>query len=298
MNDAAQMTVGSTSTDENNTRQQQITRVRSSVEYHIYYDGKIKYKLIDETGNGVEKTEQALKDVQNKAKYIYHDSSNNEHEIGTYDIVVTEDTYADSRYKDKLGGNMIYLINISDNVSGYSNGDVQFELAINTERPYANDVTTASLLGAMLNTGYTDFNYNGGSNERGISPAPSSSHKNGMNLDMRYLRKDKSGDGIHLDLNGETGNPCGWKGLDIERQNKFIEELNRFGWGTILGWKYWDSTNSPNTGRAWDEWYAVWQSEHPGETERPVLKNITHAISHNHHIHLQGYNPTLELITG
>lgn len=63
----------------------------------IYYDGKIKYKLVDETGNGTEKTEQVLKDARNKAKYIYHDSSNHEHEIGTYDIVVTGDTYADRR---------------------------------------------------------------------------------------------------------------------------------------------------------------------------------------------------------
>lgn len=49
INDIVQITTGSTSTDENNTIQQQITRVKSSVEYHIYHDGSIKYKLIDET---------------------------------------------------------------------------------------------------------------------------------------------------------------------------------------------------------------------------------------------------------
>ncbi|HCW0182191.1 TPA: hypothetical protein OW286_005667 [Citrobacter freundii] len=297
MSDVNQTTTGTTSTSKGNLIQQQITRVKSSVEYHIYYDGKIKYKLIDETGNGTDKTEDSLKNSRSKAKYIYHDSSSNEHEIGTYDIVVTEDTYADDRYKDKLGGNMIYLINISDNVSSYSNGNVRFTLTINTERPYANDITTASLLGAMLNAGYTDFNYNGGSDSRGVSPAPSSSHKNGMNLDMRYLRKDESGNGIHLNLNSETGNPCGWKGLDVERQNRFIEELNRFGWGTILGWKYWDSNSSPNTSSAWDEWSIAWRNEHPGETKTPVLKNITHAANHHHHAHFQGYNPTLELLT-
>lgn len=50
---------------------------------------------------------------------------------------------------------------------------------------------------------------------------------------MRYLRKDESGNGIHLNLNSETGDPCGWKGLDVERQNNFICELKRFGWGLL-----------------------------------------------------------------
>ncbi|MDV2865161.1 hypothetical protein [Phytobacter ursingii] len=297
MNDINKITTGITSKSDNNLTHQQITRVKSSIEYHIYHDGIIKYKLIDETGNGTDKTEYSLKNARSKAKYIYHDSSNNPYEIGTYDIVVTKDTYADDRYKDKLGGDMIYLINISDNISSYLNGNVRFTLSINTVRPYASDIATASLLGAMLNTGYTDFNYNGGSDSCGVSPAPSSSHKNGMNLDMRYLRKDESGNGIHLNLNSESGDPCGWKGLDVERQNRFIEELNRFGWGSILGWKYWDSNNSPNTSATWNEWSAAWKTEHPNETESPILKNIKHAANHQHHIHLQGYNPTLELLT-
>lgn len=297
INDIVQITTGSTSTDENNTIQQQITRVKSSVEYHIYHDGSIKYKLIDETGNGTEKTVLALKRARSKAKYIFHDSLSNEHEIGTYNIIMTEDTYNNDLYKDKLGTDMIYLISINDNVSSYSSGDVKFTLEINTTRYYANDVTTASLLGAMLNTGYSDFNFNGGSNDEGLSTGGSTSHKNGMNLDMRYLRKDESGNGIHLNLNSETGDPCGWKGLDVERQNNFICELKRFGWGVIKGWKYWDSDSSPNTDPIWGEWYVAWRNEHPGETERPILKHIEHLRNHHHHIHVQGYNPTLELIT-
>ncbi|HFM1776243.1 TPA: hypothetical protein ACG6FJ_005150, partial [Escherichia coli] len=100
INDIVQITTGSTSTDENNTIQQQITRVKSSVEYHIYHDGSIKYKLIDETGNGTEKTVLALKRARSKAKYIFHDSLSNEHEIGTYNIIMTEDTYNNDLYKD------------------------------------------------------------------------------------------------------------------------------------------------------------------------------------------------------
>lgn len=295
MIDTARTTTASTSKDEGNIKQQKITRIKSKIEYHIYHSGEIKYKLIDETGNGTEKTENSLKNFRSKARYIYHDISNNEHEIGTYDITVTENTYTD--YQDKLGGNKIYLININDNISNYSDGEVEFTLTINTTRPYVSDVATASLLGAMLNTGYMDFNFNGGSDARDVSPAPSSSHKNGTNLDLRYLRNDTSGNGVHLDLNDETGDPCGWKGLDVERQNKFIEALNLFGWDEILGWEYWSSVRSPTTGHIWDEWYATWRADHPGETGKPILTNITHYRGHNHHIHLQKYNPTLEYIT-
>lgn len=109
-----------------------------------------------------------------------------------------------------------------------------------------------------------------------------------MNLDMRYLRKDELGDQIHLDMNDETGSPCGWKGLDVERQNKFVAELKRFGWSSVLGWKYWDRSSSPATGTTWDAWYAVWRTEYVNE-EVPVLKDITHDVGHQHHIHLQGY---------
>ncbi|MTH46814.1 hypothetical protein [Intestinirhabdus alba] len=294
MNDATKITVGSTTKDNNYIKQQKITRVKATVEYHIYHNGKIKYRLIDETGNGTEKTQETLKNARTKAKYIYHDTAHNEHEIGTYDIVVTDNTYSD--YKDKLGGNKVYLINVSANISEYSKDDIKFKLTINTVRPYANDVATASLLGAMLNTGYTDFTFNGGSNDKGESPAPSKSHKNGTNLDLRYLRKDKSGGVVHLNKNDEKGDPCGWKGLDVERQNKFIDALILFGWGSVKAWKYWDSTTSPSTGKAWDEWYTEWKKEHPDETEKPILKNIGHLKNHHHHIHLQSYNPTLELM--
>lgn len=294
MNDITKITIGITSKDPDNIKKQQITKVKSAIEYHIYHNGKIKYKLIDETGNGTIKNENILKNERSKATYIYHDSLNNEHKIGTYNIIVTKNTFTD--YQDKLGGDKIYLINISDNISAYSSGGVKFSLAVNTVRPYANDITTASLLGAMLNTGFTDFTFNGGSNDKGESPSPSKSHKNGTNLDLRYLRKDKSGRSVYLNKNDETGDPCGWRGLDVERQNQFIEALILFGWGSIKAWKYWDSTSSPTTGKTWSEWYTEWKKEHINDTEKPILKDIEHLENHYHHIHLQSYNPTLEIM--
>jgi hypothetical protein len=61
LNDINKITTGITSKSNNNITHQQITRVKSSIEYHIYHDGIIKYKLIDETGNGTDKTEYSLK---------------------------------------------------------------------------------------------------------------------------------------------------------------------------------------------------------------------------------------------
>lgn len=294
--DKQELTTGTTSTAPDNTVTQKIsTPVKATVEYHIYHDGKIKYRLIDDTGDNQERTIQTLKNARNKAKYIYHDTADTEHELGTYNITSTTNTY--TSYSDKLGGDKIYLINMND-LSNYESADktVRFSMAMNTTRPYANDVTTASLLGAMLNTGYTDFNFNGGSNNKGESPAPSTSHKNGMNLDLRYLRTDKSGGTVHLNTNAETGEPCGWKGLDVERQNTFTEELQRFGWGDVKAWEYWDSTNSSATATEWNTWYTEWKKDHPDETEKPVLKNISHLANHHHHIHLQNYSPTLQEI--
>ncbi|CAK7067879.1 hypothetical protein [Saezia sanguinis] len=289
-------TEGTTSTTPGNTVEQKISdKVTSTVEYHIYTDGKIKYKLTDTTGDDKkDRTVQELKNARDKAKYVYHDSSDTEHDLGTYDITATSNTY--TNYGDKLGGDKIYLIDMGT-INNFENADktVKFSMAMNTTRPYSNDVTTAALLGSMTNTGYTDFNFNGGSNNKGESPSPSTSHKNGMNLDLRYLRTDKSGGTVHLDKNNETGDPCGWKGLDVDRQNSFVDELRRYGWSDIKAWEYWDSTNSPDTATEWTTWYTEWQKTNP-DAEKPVLKNIKHLANHHHHIHLQGFSPSLEEI--
>ena len=141
-------------------------------------------------------------------------------------------------------------------------------MSINTNRYYINDVTFAALLGAMLDCNYTDFTFNGFSNEKGQSIGGSKSHKNGMHGDLRYLRKDKSGKSVHLDLNSETGDPCGWKGMDEARQNKFNDALYKYGWKSMLSWKYNNKT----------------------------LHHAKHFENHNHHLHVQSFTPNLKEI--
>jgi hypothetical protein len=121
-----------------------------------------------------------------------------------------------------------------------------------------------------LECGYEDFTFNGFSHSDG-SASPSKSHRNGYNGDLRYLRADKSIGKIDLFLSDEKGAPCGWKGLDEVRQNKFNDALFKFGWKGMLSQKY-DKTKLLNHCSAdKDE-------------------------NHNDHLHVQNYNPNFKEI--
>lgn len=132
-----------------------------------------------------------------------------------------------------------------------------------------NDVTMASLFGAMIESNYHDLTFNGFSNEKGESVGGSKSHKNGMNGDFRYLRKNKQGGRTDLFNNGEE---LGWKGLDEDRQNNFNDLLYKFGWKSIL-------------------------SQYYGESKNKLLRRCINDANNNHNDHLhniQGYKPTLK----
>lgn len=174
-------------------------------------------------------------------------------------------------YKDKLGKdtNNVYLIDIRDINQSYKNDGLGFTLNINTSRYYMNDVTMASLFGAMIESNYHDLTFNGFSNEKGESVGGSKSHKNGMNGDFRYLRKNKQGGRTDLFNNGEE---LGWKGLDEDRQNNFNDLLYKFGWKSIL-------------------------SQYYGESKNKLLRRCINDANNNHNDHLhniQGYKPTLK----
>ncbi|MBC7388138.1 MAG: hypothetical protein H7329_02910 [Opitutaceae bacterium] len=148
-------------------------------------------------------------------------------------------------------------------MKNYAQGNIKFKISINTSRFFMNEKTLASLLGAMLECGYDDYTFNGFSNEKGESVGGSTSHKNGYNGDLRFLRKDKSGKGVYLNKISEDGDPCGWKGMDEARQNKFNDALFRFGWKSMLCSYY--------TGK--------------------LLNNCTADEDHYDHLHVQSYTP-------
>lgn len=133
-----------------------------------------------------------------------------------------------------------------------------------------NDVSLASLFGAMLECGFDDYVFNGFSNEKGESVGGSKSHKNGMNGDLRYLRKDKKGGKTDLFKDDEI---LGWEGLDVDRQNKFNDALFKFGWKSML-------------------------SQYYGEENNKLLNHCSNDSDNNHndHLHIQGFKPTIKEI--
>ncbi|TWP24649.1 hypothetical protein ETU10_01440 [Apibacter muscae] len=89
---------------------------------------------------------------------------------------------------------------------------------------------------------------------------PSVSHVNGIVGDLRYLRKDKTIAPLYINTNPNQ--------LDIERQEKLIDALVKFGYKTFLS-------------------YSITINNKPF-----MLKNSSHYADHHHHLHLnkQGYN--------
>lgn len=225
------------------------------VEFHIYSDGKLREWTPDKIPSEYEK----------RVKYIYHEQSGKEHDIGDFTVKTIKNIYG-SFY----GGKTVDLVDIRD-LNNYISDTVYFRLSINSNRLYMNKRTLGSLLGAMLECSYNDFVYNGFSNERGESIGGSTSHKNGQNGDFRYLRKDLSGQRMDLFKESETGDPCGWKGLDEERQNKFNDALYKFGWKSMLSQYY---------------------------NENNILNHCTNdnKKNHNDHLHVQGYKPDYQKI--
>lgn len=121
----------------------------------------------------------------------------------------------------------------------------------------------AALIGAMSLTNTKDLTIIGFSNADGSSPAPSISHRNGINGDLRYLRKDYSGSQVLLNQ----------AEFDISRQNTFNSALNKFGWTNLLS-----------------ERFVPY-----GQLNSMLLNHTTHYSKsrHNNHLHLQGFKPNI-----
>lgn len=221
---------------------------KNIVTYHIYHDGKIEKHIPKNIKEGYE----------SKYQYVYHDEENEKYCIGIFNYKTIKNVYG-SLY----GGKTVDLIDIRD-VPNYSQKGIKFKLRVNTVRYYINSKTLASLLGAMLRCSYEDYVFNGFSHQDGSS-RPSTSHKNGYNGDLRYLRKDKSGG--RTDLFEKDG--IGWAGLDEERQNKFNDALYDFGWKSML-------------------------SQYYGDDKNKILNHCKNDKfrNHNDHLHIQGYKPT------
>lgn len=228
----------------------------TTAEFHVYANGKME--------------EWIPKDYEGNdgklIRYVYHESNAKEHEIGFFNAKTIKNIYGRT-----YGGKTVDLIDFRE-LKNYLSETVYFRISVNTSRYFMNKRTFGSLIGAMLECSYNDFVFNGFSNEKGESIGGSKSHKNGQNGDFRYLRLDQSGKRMNLKVADETGDPCGWKGLDEERQNTFNEALFKFGWKSMLSYKY--------------------------DNDSKLLSRCTKdkKLRHHDHLHVQGYKPQFKTI--
>lgn len=192
--------------------------------------------------------------------YKYLDSSGVLYELGIYRFKEVQ------RYKSgnvPVDGKSL-IIDLRSVSHSWKGGDLKYGFSLATTRPFIGDVALASFFGAMLETGFTDIVSTGFSTSMGQSEI-SVSHVNGTNGDFRYLRNDGKNNGLHIAKSG--GRP---HLLDEDRQAEFIDALRRFGWKSMLSYRY----------------------QRNGESR--LLKGTTHYDGHHHHLHLQGYSPTME----
>jgi len=221
--------------------------------YLIHADGRIERHIPAHVTPGYEQV----------IAYAYRDATGGFHSLGEYRYREVQ------RYRP---GNVVteghsWIIDMRTVASEWRSGDLQYAFSLRTTRPFIGDVALASLLGSMLEVGYTDIVCTGFSTGEGKTAGGSSTHVNGTNGDFRYLRNDGRVAPLHLAY-GE-GRP---ELLDEERQRAFIEALYRFGWTSMLSYYY----------------------ERDGETR--LLPRTRHYRGHHHHLHLQGYAPRVETI--
>jgi hypothetical protein len=175
--------------------------VKNTTAIHIYHDGtisKLDYKELD------------------KITYIYHDKNGKKHDLGNTSVLKVKKW----EKKNKATKEDFYLIKMEDLMS-YKNGEVKFKFKFSsTKRRYTNPYAMATFMGAMLNVGYEDFTSTGFSNKDG-SPGVSNSHINGNAGDILYLNTKKSNTTTLLED----------AGFDYDRMIKFINALDKFGWG-------------------------------------------------------------------
>ena len=246
----------------------QAFQTKDIIIYHIYENGNIEKHIPKE-----------IKDEYiDKYKYVYHDKSDNEHEICTVKFTTVQKWIVGSRenggngwerrvadgktrYYQK-GNGQAELIKVNLPINYNING-VVIKLGDNTDREYMNPKAFASMLGAIAECGYSDFKFNGSTSSDGTG-APSVTHVNGSSFDFRYLRKDKTGNSLNINTEPNL--------LDIERQEKFIDALIKFGYSKFYSYNI--RINNRNF----------------------ILKNSTHLADHDHHLHVrrEGYNPNFK----
>ncbi|WP_103070915.1 hypothetical protein [Aquimarina sediminis] len=248
-------------------------KLKYSTTIYIYSDGKIS-KTYLEKGD--------------KVRYVYVDSSGEEHDLGSFAIIEAQKwldgtkhysktqvsgewkkviSGGKTRYYKKDGNRKTLLMTpfsgSPNKVFKYKKGNLDFAIYEDTSREYFNPEAFSTVIGALAKVNFNDLVSNG-SVSTDATGAYSVTHFNGVNMDFKYLRKDKKkgniDNGIYRILVGDLK-------LDIIRQNQFLDALHDYGWGVTKK--------------------NLAHKTHEG-------KELNHCESdshHKNHLHLQGFKP-------
>lgn len=207
---------------------------------------------------------------ERRVKYLYVPHAGAIHDVGTYGF---------SSVARRAPGNVVTsgtvnLIDLREVKPNYDENGVRYGFSLNTNRYFIADAPLASFLGAMFEVGYPDLVCNGFSDGQGRSIGGSQSHMNGTNGDFRYLRNDGRSGPLYLAIPPGEAGQARPDLLDEERQAAFNRALQRFGWKSLLSYRY----------------------RLDGQTK--LLPLTKHFENHHHHLHVQGYNPHMVQING
>lgn len=194
--------------------------------------------------------------------FIYSDGTIEQVETGPIDNFYYVDDGGNQTLLGTFTRNDNGLIQLPGNY-GLSTPDFTFGFqtkAGQSDRMYIDPTGLASLMGALIETGTTDLMINQFSYSDGGSPYPSTSHINGRNGDLRYLRSDHSGGTVTV----HQGQ------FDIYRNSQLTQALHRFGWTDMKSYR--------TTGPSGPNW---------------ILPRTSHLDHHADHLHLQGYSPSV-----
>lgn len=224
------------------------------ITYRIYWDGVIEKHIPKKIKEG----------FTEKYKYVYHDKDKGEHELGTFTYYKTKEMNPGN----KKGDEDVELLDARQ-FKGYSSDKVKLKFITwnsDSQRWYINPDCFAGLLGAMgaLNIDYLGFN--GFSDNKAQSVGGSSSHRNGMKGDLRYLSTNKNGEATLLQS----------EHFDYDMQVKFNNELFNFGWGIL------------------EDMYSEKFTRDKKEVLLPHTKHMrkdgAKGYRHHHHLHLSGFD--------
>ena len=224
--------------------------------YYIDPDGMAPYDNyhIYENGNIVR---EVTNDKTDSFTYVQNDGT--KHDVGTF---------------SKNENGLIQVPTVD-----YKSGDTSVKISTkagNEDRQFVSGKALASVIGASADSG-EEIAIVSASKSDGASPAPSKSHTDGKNMDIRFAGKNGSRDAINYE-----GSKSNFDKIDTKASATMNASLKKFGYKDIKASRLKVSTTTTNKDGSFTT-----------KTTSHSVPGTKHLKNHYDHQHLQGYNPSI-----